>query len=240
MTKYITRFVLLVLALSLDSRVLAQTYFHDAVGRLTQVSYPDGQGIRYDYDEGDNLISVQPLALPDAPSNLSVNRLSGTTVELAWSDNSTNETGFVILRRAIGDSIWTQIAIVAPNGQQYTDDTAISGLDYAYRVAAQGTEGLSAYSSIQSTAAATFAISSVSLRNTTQGRRMELTFPTEPGSVYHIEAASNLAAPDWQSSTFSTSRDGTADAQMTVGTGSPQSVFLDLTASSMFYRLRRD
>jgi YD repeat-containing protein len=240
LTRFTPRFIALALALIAGAPLVAQTYFHDEVGRLVQVSYSDGHGIRYDYDEADNLTAVQPLTLPDAPTNLLVNRLSGTTVKLIWIDNSTNETGFVVMRRAIGDSIWTQIALVAPNSQQYTDDTATTGLDYAYRISAQGTEGLSAYSGTPTTVISMLMISSAGLREGTQGIRIELAFPTTAGAVYRIESTADLTAPSWQSATFSTSLDGAITQQTSDGTGASQSVFLNVTASPMYFRLRRE
>jgi YD repeat-containing protein len=218
----------------------AQTYFHDPVGRLVQVSYPDGKGIRYNYDAGDNLTAVQPLNLPPAPGNLLVNRLSDTTVELTWTDNSGNEIGFAVFRRVIGNNNWTEIALVASNAEQYIDDTASPALDYAYRVSARGTEGLSAYSNAESTVVTALMISGLSMHDSAQGPRLEIRFPTVPGAVYRLEATVDLAPSAWQPAAFSTSLEGTATSQTIQGSGVSESAFLDASASRLFIRLLRE
>jgi hypothetical protein len=54
---------------------------------------------------------------------------------LYWKDNSVNETGFVIERKASGGS-YKQLANLDADQTQYTDSTAESGITYCYRVKA--------------------------------------------------------------------------------------------------------
>jgi hypothetical protein len=77
---------------------------------------------------------------------------------LAWSDNSNNETNFVIERcdqvnltekdhkkTASCTGGWKPIGTVAANVTQYVDDTAIVGQTYLYRVKAINRGGSSGY-----------------------------------------------------------------------------------------------
>jgi hypothetical protein len=84
---------------------------------------------------------------PAAPSELSAS-VSGTTITLAWIDNSDNERGFE-LERSDGDS-WNFAQITASigaNTTQYTDSSGITeGGAYWYRIRAVNNSGESAWS----------------------------------------------------------------------------------------------
>ena len=85
---------------------------------------------------------------PFAPTNLAVN-VSGSTANLQWTDNASNELGFYIERgvKRKGKVNFSRIAIVTKDTTQFAD--AINGLasgNYQYRVSAYNDEGESAYS----------------------------------------------------------------------------------------------
>lgn len=143
--------------------IRAQSYFYDDAGRLTQVAYPQGTGVRYTYDDADNLTAVTPLSLPPAPVLVSVERTSPDSAELVWQDNSNQETGFLIQRRSADNLIWETVATVAANTTSYTDTGLDPNADYVYRIVAQAGGALSAYSEEFSPGAAGPAGSSVSL-----------------------------------------------------------------------------
>lgn len=84
---------------------------------------------------------------PDAPSNLTSVFISQTQIDLVWDDNSDNESGFEIERRAAGGNFAT-IASVGVNAVTYSDRTPplIPSTTYTYRVRAVNAEGTSAYS----------------------------------------------------------------------------------------------
>ncbi len=72
---------------------------------------------------------------PNAPSNLNFNLSNGgTTVNLNWQDNSTNETRFEIYRQISG-GIWGYWNQAGANATSFTDATLPSG-SYYYQVAA--------------------------------------------------------------------------------------------------------
>lgn len=85
-----------------------------------------------------------PLDPPAAPSALAATPYTNR-VQLGWTDNATNETGFVLERRS-GSSGFTAIATLAANSTSRTDTNVMGGVTYVYRVKATNTAGSSAYS----------------------------------------------------------------------------------------------
>jgi subtilase family serine protease len=83
--------------------------------------------------------------VPAAPTNLMATVVNSRQVSLAWTDNSNNETGFIIQRSTNGGG-WVQIANVGANGTAYTDKTVHKGSTYIYRIYATNSFGNSAYS----------------------------------------------------------------------------------------------
>ncbi len=82
--------------------------------------------------------------VPNAPSGLRVTGTTSTSVSLAWTDNSSIETGFELQRRSGGS--FSTIATLSANVTAYTDTGLTSGLAYEYQVRALGASGNSAYS----------------------------------------------------------------------------------------------
>lgn len=113
-------------------------------------------GVAYTYrirafnDAGNSLYSNEAAAttglVPAAPSNLAAAAVSSTQVNLTWTDNSNNETGFKIERKT-GSSSYTQITIVGANVTTYSDTGLSAGITYTYRVRAYNSVGDSPYSS---------------------------------------------------------------------------------------------
>jgi serine protease AprX len=85
------------------------------------------------------------LALPEpaTPAALSA-RGASVRVDLAWVDESGNETAFAVWRRT-GGSDWARIAVLAPNRTTYADREVQPGVAYTYRVRAIGRGGASAW-----------------------------------------------------------------------------------------------
>ncbi|MDB5038206.1 MAG: hypothetical protein JWQ35_1734 [Bacteriovoracaceae bacterium] len=84
-----------------------------------------------------------------APSNLSAVASSTSQINLSWSDNSYNETGFVVQRSVSSGSFYT-IARLGANTTHYTDSSLRSSTTYSYRVKAIRWSGSSAYSNTAS------------------------------------------------------------------------------------------
>jgi hypothetical protein len=86
--------------------------------------------------------TVSTSTPPAAPTGLAATATS-TEVDLAWQDNSTNETSFRIDRRT-GTAAFAQIATTAANATTFADTAVTSGVTYDYRVSAVGPGGTSA------------------------------------------------------------------------------------------------
>lgn len=89
-----------------------------------------------------------PVA-PAAPTNLAAQALGPTSVALTWTDNSPNETGFVVERSTDGGA-FAPIATTPADAEQHADTTVSPGATYAYRVRATNGAGASVASNEQS------------------------------------------------------------------------------------------
>ncbi len=84
---------------------------------------------------------------PAAPSNLSATAVSASQINLSWSDNSSNETGFKVERGSSSTGPWSQIGTTGAGVATYSDAAGLSpSTTYWYRVRAWNAVGDSAYS----------------------------------------------------------------------------------------------
>jgi FtsP/CotA-like multicopper oxidase with cupredoxin domain len=121
-------------------------YFYRVVARNT-VGWTGGVYPTVNADS----VSATIAAIP-TPSNLTASLQAngtGVQVRLSWTDNNTNETGYVVQRSTDGVT-FTQIATPGPHSGSgavtYIDTTVEFGVTYTYRVAAVtpfGTSGSS-------------------------------------------------------------------------------------------------
>jgi hypothetical protein len=92
-----------------------------------------------------------PAQAPAAPSNLSATAATTSQVNLTWTDNSVDESGFKVERSTDGTN-FTQVATLGANTASY----AVTGLSpstaYAFRVRASGAGGDSPYSNVATAA----------------------------------------------------------------------------------------
>jgi hypothetical protein len=92
------------------------------------------------------LCSAKPI--PSPPSNLEAKPKSSSQINLTWTDNSTNETGFKIERGTAAGGPFSNIATTGSNIAAYNDTAGLSACTtYYYRVRAYNATGNSAYSS---------------------------------------------------------------------------------------------
>jgi hypothetical protein len=80
-----------------------------------------------------NTASATTLNPPAAPSNLSATAVSTSQINLAWVDNSTNETGFHIERSTDGKT-FALLTDVGAGVISYSDNGLLKGTKYYYRV----------------------------------------------------------------------------------------------------------
>lgn len=95
-----------------------------------------GDIVRYDL-----LLNIVPR--PAAPSGLTATALSISQIKLTWTDNATNETGFVVARGTASGGPYTDIATLAPNSVVYTNNGLTSATTYYYVVRATNAVGAS-------------------------------------------------------------------------------------------------
>jgi len=87
---------------------------------------------------------------PTAPSGLAAVSNSPTTVDLSWTDNSGDETGFEVERSLTGIGGWSLITTTAADATTYQDTGLSEGTEYFYRVRAINGEGNSRWSNVAS------------------------------------------------------------------------------------------
>jgi hypothetical protein len=91
-----------------------------------------------------NLVYSQ---LPSAPTNLKIQYIFSSAIRIAWNDNSSDESGFIIERRQDGTN-WTRINTVPANTINYADIGLSVHTKFYYRVCSYNIKGNSAYSNI--------------------------------------------------------------------------------------------
>lgn len=74
---------------------------------------------------------------PAAPTNVAASAISSATIQLSWTDDSDNETGFEIDRSTDGTH-FTQLTVTSPNVTTFSDTGLTPTTAYYYRVSALG------------------------------------------------------------------------------------------------------
>ena len=90
-------------------------------------------------------LHTQPITL-QPPSGLTAAAASATGINLAWQDNSTSETGFIVERRRLGSGKWVRIGTTAAGTHALASDGLFPNATYIYRVQAFNNSETSAYS----------------------------------------------------------------------------------------------
>jgi hypothetical protein len=89
--------------------------------------------------------------VPAAPGNLNATTVSRTQINLNWTDNSNNESGFKIERCTGGNCTkFQQITTVGAGVTSFSNTGLRKATTYRYRVRAYNAAGNSAYSNISS------------------------------------------------------------------------------------------
>jgi hypothetical protein len=83
---------------------------------------------------------------PLAPAELHAVTQTTTGIQIAWTDKSSNETGFKIERKSAQSGTWSEVDTVGANVSSYSDTGLAEAKGYNYRVRAHNTVGDSAFS----------------------------------------------------------------------------------------------
>ncbi|MDB6026400.1 MAG: hypothetical protein JWM68_2623 [Verrucomicrobiales bacterium] len=100
--------------------------------------------------------ATTPLTPPTAPSGLSASAVSSSQINLSWTDNSSNESGFVIGRATTSGGPYSDVATLGVNVTSFNNTGLSASTTYYYVVRAYNAAGSSANSAQAS--ATTFAV----------------------------------------------------------------------------------
>ncbi len=89
------------------------------------------------------------VTIPKAPSDLTAIAVSGTQINISWTDNATDETAFELERSADGIT-FVKITDIGPDVEYFQNIGLAATTKYWYRILAKNSAGKSAYSNIAS------------------------------------------------------------------------------------------
>jgi len=112
---------------------------------------------------------------PGAPSNLAATAVSTSQINLTWTQNSSDETGFKIERATSSGGTYAQIATVGANVTSYVNTGLSGSTTYYYRVCSYNTWGNSAYTAVDSATTANVApvLAAISNRTVNEGSLLQ-------------------------------------------------------------------
>ncbi len=183
-----------------------------------------------DYSNIDSATTLSCADLPAAPTDLVATAVSPTSIDLTWTDNATDETGYSIERSADGVTDWVEAGTVEADQTTFTDTGLTCETEYFYRVAAVRDDVTSDYSNTDS--ATTLSCSDVPAAPTDLVARGASSTSTE------LEWTDN--ATDETGYSIERSADGVADWVEVGTTGADETTFTDtgLTCETeYFYRV---
>lgn len=109
------------------------------------------------WDATGKSISNNPPPSLSAPTNLRVTHRGDREIDLAWDENSANETGFVVEMAVIPsyqpppDLSYSVVGTVGPNVTQFAATNLTEGTSYSFQVKAVGAGASSTHSNLAST-----------------------------------------------------------------------------------------
>ncbi|MBO0929425.1 fibronectin type III domain-containing protein [Fibrella aquatilis] len=96
-------------------------------------------------DVANDITQAPPVTAPSAPSGLVITALSSTEIKLAWTDNSTNESGFEIEQSDTQTSTFTNIKTTGADTKEFIVSGLQPSRNYCFQVRAINGAGKSAY-----------------------------------------------------------------------------------------------
>ena len=90
--------------------------------------------------------AVTNEVVPDAPQGLVATATGSTTVDLTWTDASSNEARFRVERKEGPSGLWVEVSVLGTNVTSYQDGGLAGNTAYTYRVRACNDVGCSPFS----------------------------------------------------------------------------------------------
>ncbi|QHT66267.1 hypothetical protein GXP67_06145 [Rhodocytophaga rosea] len=116
-------------------------------GQLTFYFTSNSSGVKSGWQA-----TISCVILPNTLGNLTASGVSGTQINLSWSDTSSDETGFVIERSTSSTSGFIQIATLSANTTSYANTGLVTDNRYYYRVRSVRNGIYSPYSNVATAA----------------------------------------------------------------------------------------
>jgi hypothetical protein len=88
---------------------------------------------------------MQEIIIPADPSEFIATPASSSRINLSWTDDADNETGFLIEMSADGSTGWSEVTTTAANATSYSHTALTANTTYYYRISAINAAGASAY-----------------------------------------------------------------------------------------------
>jgi hypothetical protein len=82
-----------------------------------------------------------PVGSPAAPTNLAATATSLSSISLTWTNNATNESGFIIQRSSSANGTFTQVGTTSAGVTTFTDTNLSPATTYFYQVVATNANG---------------------------------------------------------------------------------------------------
>jgi len=170
-----------------------------------------------------------PPSAPSAPSAFTATATSTAQINLAWTDNSSNETGFKIERSTTSNGTYTLVTTTAANATSYSNTGLAASTTYYYRVFATNAVGDS---------------SKISASATTQTPAPTPTAPTAPTTLTATATSASQINLSWTDSSdnetgFKIERSTTSNGTYTLVTTTAANVTsysnTGLAASTAYY-----
>ncbi len=163
---------------------VATTYNDTTVSASTSYTY---QVIATDAANNPSLPSNTATAIttgpPAAPSGLLATAAGATQINLSWTNNAINQTGFKV-ERSPDNVTFTQIGTSGASATTYSDPNLVPKTLYYYRVRATNASGDSGYTNVSSATTAA-----------------DTTAPTAPSNLTATAASSTQINLSWNAST---------------------------------------